>query len=608
MPLSWRIPPFLREWLYWLEIAFTAVAYVAGAQVGFFLAFLHSQVSPVWPPEGISLALVLLRGYRILPGVFLGAFIANFLHNPHLPTALLIGAGNTTSVLWAAYFSRRSGNAGSPFSTVRRVLHFLTVGSMPGALISAALGVTSLYIYGFVPDVAYWNVLLTWWTGEMQGLIIVAPFIYTWSQRPRIALAGWRSLEALFLTALLVLVSILVFQTKFHLTYVPIPLIVWAIFRFRLHGAVTAISIVSFTSIYFTINHRGPFAIMDGVQLSLNSSLLLLELYIGALTVMTMLLAATIAEREEFLKSQQAYAQDLARERNTFRRFVPGQFLEILGKKTAHEIDLGDSIFKKMTVLFSDMRSFSRISELLTPHQNIELINSYLSLMEPAINRQHGFVDKFIGDAIMALFDDAAHKEGGKGSADLSVAAALEMRQELAIFNEVRRRKNFLPIDVGIGISTGPLVLGTVGSTNRLDTTVIGDTVNLAARIESLTAHYNLPVLISGETAAELREFRDIRRIDRVAVRGRLAPVDIFEALGGDEPEVTAAKIENGKWFGEAFELYLARNFEDARKILEQTRIRYEEGFILLFLARIEYFLQKAPPDNWDGTEKLGWK
>lgn len=606
LPLN-RIPAWARSWRYWAEIAFVALAYVAGAQIGFFLAFLHSQVSPVWPPEGISLALVLLRGYRVLPGVLLGAFLANFLHNPHLPTALLIGAGNTTSVLFAAYFSRRWNPGGNPFSRVRSVLNFLTIGSMPGAAISAVLGVSSLFLFGFVAPESYWSVLLTWWTGEMQGLIIVAPFIYIWSKLPDLKADPWRLMEGLLLIGLLIGVSIFVFQTRFHLTYVPIPLIVWAIFRFRLHGAVTAISIVSFTSIYYTINHRGPFAIMDGVKISLNSSLLLLELYIGALTVMTMLLAAAISEREEFLAKQQKYASELSRERNMFKRFVPTQFLEILGKKSALEIDLGDSILKRMTVLFSDMRSFTRIAELLTPHQNIELINSYHSLMEPAINRHHGFVDKFIGDAIMALFDERPENQS---SADLAVAAALAMRHELSVFNQVRKRKDFLPIEVGIGIATGDLVLGTVGSTNRIDTTVIGDTVNLASRLESLTAHYNLPALISGETAVGLEKFRDrIRRIDRVAVRGRGQPVDVYEILGGDEdPRITAAKQENGKVFQEAFDLYLKRDFAAARALLEKTRARYEEAFILLFLARLEYFLQKQPPDDWDGTEKLAWK
>ncbi|AFM10760.1 putative integral membrane sensor protein [Turneriella parva DSM 21527] len=176
---SWVINKRVQNAFYVLEILLVATAYIAGAQLGFFLAFLHSQVSPVWPPEGISLALVLLRGYRIAPGVLAGAFLANYLHNPHLPTAALIAAGNTSSVLLAAYFIQKYSGRANPFTRVRSVLIFLTVGTMPGAAVSAFTGVTSLRAFGFVPPETYWRVMLTWWTGEMQGLIIVAPFVYT---------------------------------------------------------------------------------------------------------------------------------------------------------------------------------------------------------------------------------------------------------------------------------------------------------------------------------------------------------------------------------------------------------------------------------------------
>lgn len=307
-----------------MEMAFVAIAYVAGAQVGFYLAFLHSQVSPVWPPEGISLALVLLRGFRIAPGVLLGAFSANYLNNPHLPTASLIACGNTASVLLAAYFIQKFNGTATPFNRVSRVLMFLTIGTMPGAAISAFVGVTSLLVFGFVSTTAYWQVVLTWWTGEMQGLIIVAPFIYTWAKLPQIRWTYDRSIEAPVLLTSLVALSYIVFRAGFDLTYLPIPFIIWAIFRFKMHGAVTAIIILSFTSTFYTIRQQGPFAIMRGDQLSINDSLLLLELYIGVFTIMTMVLSATIQEREEYLIAEQQLAATKAK----------GEFLATL----SHEI------------------------------------------------------------------------------------------------------------------------------------------------------------------------------------------------------------------------------------------------------------------------------
>jgi len=314
------VPPFslvLRQF-------FVAGMYVAGAQLGFFLAFLHSQVSPVWPPEGISLAFVLLWGYRVAPGVLAGAFLANYIHNPHLPTAILIGIGNTSSVLLAAYLIRFYSPSGNPFARVRSVLIFLTIGTMPGAAVSAFIGVTSLLIFSFVPASVYWNVVLTWWTGEMQGLIIVAPFVYTWSRLPQIRWSVDRSIEAPLLLGSLVALAYIVFSAGFDLTYLPIPFIIWAIFRFKMHGAVSAIIIISFASIYYTIRQQGPFAVMRGDQLSINDSLLLLELYIGVFTIMTMVLAATIQEREEYIVSEQQFVAAKAK----------GEFLATL----SHEI------------------------------------------------------------------------------------------------------------------------------------------------------------------------------------------------------------------------------------------------------------------------------
>ncbi len=166
--LFWVIKHRVQQAFYFIEIGLVAAAYIAGAQLGFFLAFLHSQVSPVWPPEGISLALVLLRGYRLAPGVLLGAFLANYLNNPHLPTATLIAVGNTASVMLAAYFIKKYTGSVNPFTRVRSVLIFLTIGTMPGAAVSAFTGVTSLRAFGFVPVETYWHVMLTWWTAKIE--------------------------------------------------------------------------------------------------------------------------------------------------------------------------------------------------------------------------------------------------------------------------------------------------------------------------------------------------------------------------------------------------------------------------------------------------------
>ncbi len=564
------------------ETGLIALAYVGGAQVGFFLAFLHSQVSPVWPPEGISLAAVLIRGYRALPGVLLGAFLANYLHNPHLPTASLIGVGNSLSVFMAAFFIRRFLDRTEPFATTRGVLGFLTIGTMPGAAASALIGVTSLLLFGFVPEGAYRGVLLTWFTGEMQGLIIVAPFVFVWRRLPRGPWSVRRALEGAALLLMLVGVAVWAFRSDLQLTYVPIPFIVWAVFRFGFHGAVSAIMIISSVAIYHTINHLGPFAIIEAGRLSLNDSLLFLELYIGSLTVMTMLMAAAANERQKSLEDQRQLAGDLTRQRNSFQRFVPTQFIEILGRSSPEEIELGDTRTGTMSVLFSDMRSFSTISELLRPEENIQFLNSYLMLMEPAIQRHNGFVDKYVGDAIMALFP------GGAGSGDQAVGAAVSMLEQLKEFNQVRVRNNHLPLEIGIGVSTGPLVLGTVGSTQRMDTTVIGDTVNLASRLESLCASYGLNLLVSADTAAGIAgdgRYR-VRLVDHVTIRGRSRPVLIHEVYNTDSEERAARKDRNAPAIAQALASMEAGDFEGARSLLEEAVNSSPEPILRVLLER----------------------
>lgn len=390
-----------------LEIAVAAGAYVAGAQLGFFLAFLHSQVSPVWPPEGISLAFVLLRGYRIWPGVLAGAFLANYFHNPHLPTASLIACGNTASVMLAAYFIRRYNPAGNPFTRVRNVLLFLSLGTMPGAAVSAFTGVTSLFLFGFVPAEAYWRVVLTWWTGEMQGLIIVAPFVYTWAKLPAIRWTLDRGIEIPLLIGSLVTLSYVVFRAGFDLTYLPIPLIIWAIFRFKMHGAVTAIIILSFASTYYTIRQHGPFAVMRGDQLSINDSLLLLELYIGVFSVMTMVLAATIQEREEYLVSEEAKRANAAK----------GEFLATLSHEIRTPLNgvIGSTELLKTTGLGAEQQQY--VATLSATAKTLAgLVNNILDYSKLEVGRLQlesiPFDPGLMLGEIRSMFVEATQKRG----------------------------------------------------------------------------------------------------------------------------------------------------------------------------------------------------
>jgi class 3 adenylate cyclase len=203
------------------------------------------------------------------------------------------------------------------------------------------------------------------------------------------------------------------------------------------------------------------------------------------------------------------------------QRFVPNEFLQILGKKSITEVMLGDQVQKKMSILFVDIRSFTTLSEQLSPKENFDFLNDYLGFMEPLIRKHNGFIDKFIGDSIMALFGERVED---------AICAALEMQDRLKVFNKMLQQNGRPPIEIGAGIHTGNLILGVVGGEGRMETTVISDAVNLASRLEGLTRTHNANLIVS-ESSLELISEKNIflhRYLAEVQVKGRVGKVKIF--------------------------------------------------------------------------------
>lgn len=290
----------------------------------------------------------------------------------------------------------------------------------------------------------------------------------------------------------------------------------------------------------------------------------------------------------------------------SFHRFVPTQFLELLGKSDMTSVDLGDCANLNMSVLFSDLRAFTSLSEGMGPEDNFRFLNSYLMRMEPEIKRHGGFVDKFMGDAIMALFP-----ENGRGPSSLqAVLAAIRMRTVLTDYNTHRQSLNYPPIDFGIGINSGGLMLGTVGSSERLDTTVIGDSVNVAARLESLTGVYQASIIISENARRHLQNAEiALREIDTIIVRGRTEPIVIFEVFEADEPGPRKLKLRTRDLLAEAIALYKARQFTEAIGIVEHVLgLNPDDKVARIYLKRCHKLLETPPPENWRGTVRVRYK
>ncbi len=252
----------------------------------------------------------------------------------------------------------------------------------------------------------------------------------------------------------------------------------------------------------------------------------------------------------------------LAKINLAYGRFVPYEFLRMLHKESILDVKLGDQLKRKMSILFSDIRDFTSMSELMTPEETFQFINDYLSCLEPAIVEHGGFIDKYIGDAIMALFSQ---------SADDAVKAGISMLTRLEEYNQNRIQAGKIPIKIGIGINTGDLMLGTVGGKDRMDGTVIGDAVNLASRLEGLTKNYRVSLLVSHQTFLKLENPNDyaIRLIDRVQVKGKSEMVTVFEVFDADPPEIKAAKLLTQSAFEQAIFLYNQQQYREAAELLE---------------------------------------
>jgi class 3 adenylate cyclase/HAMP domain-containing protein len=282
--------------------------------------------------------------------------------------------------------------------------------------------------------------------------------------------------------------------------------------------------------------------------------------------------------------------------------FVPKQFLRFLNKESIIDIKLGDYIQTEMTIMFSDIRSFTSLSEQMSPYENFEFINSYLSTVGPAVRKNNGFIDKYLGDGIMALFPE---------NPEDAVKATIDMQLAMKRYNNLRMKRGEKPIKFGVGIHTGQMMLGTIGEEKRMEGTVISDAVNLAARMEDLTKLYGTLIIVSSDTLNHLENPSDYnyRFLDRVMVKGKKQWVDIFEVFDCDESITIERKITTKKDFEDGIAFYQKKNIPAARKCFNRVlNIHPDDQAATLYLHRCEHFDKYGIPADWDGITTLNRK
>ncbi|MGI9544886.1 MAG: tetratricopeptide repeat protein [Cyclobacteriaceae bacterium] len=283
----------------------------------------------------------------------------------------------------------------------------------------------------------------------------------------------------------------------------------------------------------------------------------------------------------------------------SYDRFVPKEFFKVLGRDNILDVKIGDQVQENVTVLFSDIRSYTTLAESMTVAENFQLLNGYLSRVVPVINSHHGLIHQFLGDGILALFL--------KGPEN-AVSASIDFQLMLAEYNEERLAKGRIPLQVGIGVNTGSLMLGIIGDRKRLGAVVVSDTVNTTSRLEGLTKKFGVSIVVGEDTWSQLpdqKQFR-YRRLGKVLVKGKKNAIDIYDFYDGDTAELVRRKDQCKADFERALSLYYDRQFEEALLLFKKViDINPDDKAALRYQSNAAGYIVQGVEDDWTGIEMM---
>jgi signal transduction histidine kinase/class 3 adenylate cyclase/ActR/RegA family two-component response regulator len=293
---------------------------------------------------------------------------------------------------------------------------------------------------------------------------------------------------------------------------------------------------------------------------------------------------------------------NLSQTNSAYGRFFPAAFLDFLKKESIVDIQLGNHVSKQMAVMFSDIRSFTALSETMTPQQNFDFVNAYLREVSPKIREHHGFIVKYLGDGMMAVFPNGA---------DDAVKGGIAKLQQVYQYNADRARSGYPPIQVGVGVHFGHMMVGIVGEAERMQGDAFSDNVNLASRLESLTKLYGVSLIISEKVLENLtdREQYQIRFLDRVIVKGKQQPISIYEVLDGETELLREMKLQTQADFKRGLEHYRCHEFKAAKICFYQVlAVNPDDKTAALYLERVNHLIERGVPENWSGVWTLTQK
>jgi class 3 adenylate cyclase len=280
-------------------------------------------------------------------------------------------------------------------------------------------------------------------------------------------------------------------------------------------------------------------------------------------------------------------------------KFVPFEFIRSLGHNVITDVKLGDQVEKIVTVLFSDIRDYTTFSEQMSPEENFKFVCAFNERMGPAIRKNKGFINQYLGDAIMAIFP---------GNAADALSAAIDMQKEVKQLNSARALNNQSPIRIGVGMHTGPLIMGITGDADRMDATTISDTVNTASRLESLSKHYKANIIISDACLKQITEPEHfhLRYLGLVQLKGKHESLHIHECFSDHTGDEIIKKKSTLSAFNVGINQYLNSSFDNAVKTFQSiTEIHPEDQTAIFFLDTAKKYLQAGDSKSRAGVVEM---
>jgi len=278
-----------------------------------------------------------------------------------------------------------------------------------------------------------------------------------------------------------------------------------------------------------------------------------------------------------------------------FGQYVPPELADEMSRDPTHYSMEGQS--REMTVLFSDIRGFTNFSEKLPPTELAEVLNSYLSTMTAIVQQNKGTIDKYIGDAVMAFWNAPLDMPN---HAEAAVQTALDMQAALPALNEQFAARGWPHVKIGVGVNSGRMSVGNMGSSFRMSYTVMGDAVNLGSRLEGITKQYGVGILAT-QTTVDADAKHVFMKVDDVRVKGKEQPVAIYEPLGL-KGAIDAAELDRARRFEQAFAAYQDQQWGEAETLLQALNTESPQALYDIYLERIAHFRESPPPADWDGV------